>query len=119
MIAYVVMGWFSPIEADIWHVPTMSGDVIYLRCADIILALGFVCLMIETAKATRTGVTAPIDHGLSLIVFIAGLVMLLLVPHFGSRTWLLLVLLAFSDVVMGPVVSIVSARRDFGIGNIG
>ena len=119
LIVYVGCGWFGPIEADVWHVPTMSGDVIYLRVADFILATAYVCLLIEIAKATRTGAAAPVDHTLSLIVFVAALICLLLVPHFGSRTWLHLTGLTLIDVIIGPVVSIVSARRDFGIGSIG
>lgn len=116
MIVYVICGYYGPIEADILQMPTVSGDVIIFRAADLALAMAFICLTIEGWKASRVGTAANADTIFSFIVAIAALLLFLMVPHFGSRTFFMLMLASFADVLVGAVVSNNTARRDWGAG---
>lgn len=93
-----------------------SGQLIYVTVADILLLVGVLCLWVEVFKATRTSVASVVDHALSLVVFVVYLVEFLIVPGVGNTTFLILTLMAFTDVVSGFTVTIFTAKRDFSIG---
>ncbi|MGA1342153.1 MAG: hypothetical protein ACO33A_03750, partial [Hyphomonas sp.] len=60
-----------------------------------------------------------INHGISLLLFIICLVQFLLMPNFATSTFFILMAMTLLDVLAGVIVTIVSARRDFGVdGNI-
>ena len=59
----------------------MSGGVWKLTWGDVLLLIGIVVLFIEIVKATYTGTASMIDHGLSMVVFIAFLVEFLMVSQ--------------------------------------
>jgi hypothetical protein len=58
---------------------------------------------------------AIINHALSMALFIICLVELLLASAFATSTFFLITLMVLLDVLAGFIVTIVSARRDFGI----
>ncbi len=70
----------------------MSGGVWNFTWGDLLLLLGMVVLFIEIVKATYTGTASMIDHGLSMLVFIAFLVEFLLVPQASSSVFFLLMM---------------------------
>jgi len=93
-----------------------SGKRIYVTVADVLLLAGVLCLWVEVLKATRTSVASVVDHALSLVVFVIYLVEFLIVGRVGNTTFLILTLMAFTDVVSGFTVTIFTAKRDFSIG---
>ena len=93
-----------------------SGRRVYLTIADWLLLAGVLCLWVEVFKATRTSVASVVDHALSLVVFVIYLVEFLIVDRVGNTTFLILTLMAFTDVVSGFTVTIFTAKRDFSIG---
>src|SRR5512136_1152548 len=62
----------------------MSGGVWKLTWGDVLLLIGMVVLFIEIVEATYTGTASMVDHGLSMVVFIAFLVEFLMVSQAAS-----------------------------------
>ncbi|MBI1260515.1 MAG: hypothetical protein GC184_02205 [Rhizobiales bacterium] len=83
---------------------------------DVLLFFGFILLFLELVSATRTGTSTIINHGLSMLVLLVGLVEFIVLPQFGTSVFFLIVLLSLFDVIAGFTVTITSARRDFTVG---
>jgi hypothetical protein len=94
----------------------MSGGTWIFTWGDLLLLIGMVVLFIEIVKATYTGTASMIDHGLSMVVFIAFLVEFLLVSQASSSTFFLLMMAALIDVIAGFTIGIRVAKRDIGFG---
>lgn len=94
----------------------MSGGVWKLTGGDLLLLIGMVVLFIEIVKATYTGTASMIDHGLSMVVFIAFLVEFLMVSQAASSVFFLLMMAALIDVIAGFTIGIRVAKRDIGFG---
>jgi hypothetical protein len=60
-----------------------------------------------------------LDHTLSTVVFVVFLIQFLTMAGCGTSTFFALGLMALLDVIAGFTVSIVAARRDFGVNNPG
>lgn len=73
-------------------------------------------LFLEILKSTSTGTATIVNHGISLLLFILCLVQFLLMPNFATSTFFILMSMTLLDVLAGVIVTIVSARRDFGVG---
>ena len=58
-----------------------------------------------------------IDHGLSMLVFIACLVEFLLQPKATTSVFFFIMTAALVDVVAGALIGIRAARRDLNIGS--
>jgi hypothetical protein len=96
----------------------MSGGVWKLTWGDVLLLIGIVVLFIEIVKATYTGTASMIDHGLSMVVFIAFLVEFLMVSRAASSVFFLLMMTALIDVIAGFTIGIRVAKRDIGFGGV-
>lgn len=96
--------------------PMVSGAPWAMTGGDllILVALGF--LFIEILKSTSTGTATILNHAVSMILFIVCLVQFLLFPQFATSVFFILTMMALLDVLAGVVVTIVSARRDFAVG---
>lgn len=90
-----------------WRVT--SGDIL------VILSMGF--FFIEILKSTSTGSATIANHAVSMIVFIVCLVEFLLLKNFQTSAFFILTLMCLLDVLAGVVVTIISARRDFTVGD--
>ncbi len=93
-----------------------SGRTLHITVADLLILGGVVCLWVEVFKATRTSLASIVDHALSLVVFVVYLIEFLIVDRVGNTTFLILTLMAFTDVVSGFTVTISTAKRDFTTG---
>lgn len=82
---------------------------------DAIVLLAVIFLFLEILKSTSTGTATIINHGISLLIFILCLVQFLLMPNFATSTFFILTAMTLLDVLAGVIVTIVSARRDFGV----
>jgi hypothetical protein len=106
----------APLVAD--GITMMSGGVWKFTWGDLLLLIGIVVLFIEIVKATYTGTASMIDHGLSMVVFIAFLVEFLLVSQAATSVFFLLMMAALIDVIAGFTIGIRVAKRDIGFGGV-
>ena len=94
----------------------MSGGVWKLTWGDVILMITMICLFIEILKATYTSTASLVDHGLSMLLFIAALVAFLMAPQAATSVFFLLLVALVIDVVAGFTIGIRVAKRDIGFG---
>lgn len=87
-----------------------------ITVGDILLLLGLGLLFIEILKSTSTGAATIFNHAISMILFIVALVEFLLFKNFATSVFFILSVMCLLDVLAGVVVTIVSARRDFAVG---
>jgi len=110
----------SPLMAILgqkfFAVPMIGGEIEWvLTKGDALLLLSIAVLFMEILKSTSTGTATIMNHALSMIVFIVCLMLFLLNPNFATSVFFILTTMALLDVLAGVVVTIVSARRDFGV----
>lgn len=96
-------------EGAVWALT--SGDLL------VILSLGF--FFVEIIKSTSTGAATITNHAVSMIVFILCLIEFLLLKNFATSVFFILTIMSLLDVLAGVVVTIISARRDFTVGDGG
>jgi uncharacterized membrane protein len=105
------VGFTSPITS----VQMASGSVWSMTAGDMLIAFAVIMLFVELLKATRTGARNVVDHGLSLVLFIAMGVEFILVAQAATSTFFLLLVIGFVDVLGGFAVTLRSAQRDLTI----
>jgi hypothetical protein len=96
-------------------IPLPSGGTWRITLGDILLAIGLGLLFFEILKATRTGGATVIDHALSMMVFVACLILFLIWNRAATSTFFLLMLMAMIDVIAGFSVTIEAARRNYNV----
>jgi len=118
IIVYNVMAFLTgpAFDTNLLSVTLISGAVWDINVSDALLTFGLVLLFLELISATRTGTSSVVNHGLSMVVFIACLVEFIVLPQFGTSTFFFLTLFTLLDVVGGYTISFMTARRDFAVG---
>jgi hypothetical protein len=113
IIAFLMPGvsWTSALSS----VHMMSEADWTMSAGDMLVVLAIVLLFGELMKSTRIGVRSVVDHGLSLILFLAMLVEFILVKQAGTSTFFLLLVISFVDVLGGFAVTLRSAQRDLTV----
>ena len=117
IIAFVMPGvsWTGTLTS----VHMVSGGEWAMSTGDILVTLSILLLTAEVLKSTRIGIRTVVDHGLSLVLFLAMLVEFLLVKQAASGTFFLMLVISFVDVLGGFAVTLRSAQRDLTIeGNV-
>lgn len=107
------------LAGELFSFDLMSGARWSFTAHDAFMAGGVLILYFEIFKSTRTGVSSVLDHTLSTLVFVVYLIEFLTLAACGTSTFFVLGLMALLDVISGFTVSIVAARRDFGVNNPG
>ncbi|MHB8528221.1 MAG: hypothetical protein ACYC8V_01760 [Caulobacteraceae bacterium] len=100
------------LAAPLFRLRTAAGGVWPVSVSDLILAASLVVLFIELLKTTSRR-AAVINHSLSMLLFVACLVELLLAPAFANSTFFLITLMVLLDVLAGFIVTIAASRREF------
>jgi hypothetical protein len=103
--------WYALTSFD---VRLISGDVWIITAGDLFLGLSMVMLFIEILRATRSGSSSVLNHALSVLVFIVGLLLFITVKGFGNSVFFIFLTMTFLDFMAGFIITTVSARRDFG-----
>ena len=122
LLAFVVIAYvaFAAGGADFtltrFTVPMPSGAVWNISLGDMMLAFSLFVLFFEVLKSTRTGGNSVVDHALSMMVFVACLILFLVWPPAGTSLFFLIMLTTLVDVIAGFSVTIRSARRDYSVG---
>ena len=107
------------LAGELFSFDLISGARWVFTAHDAFMAGGVLILYFEIFKSTRTGVSSVLDHTLSTLVFVVFLIEFLTVAGCGTSTFFVLGLMALLDVISGFTVSIVAARRDFGVNQPG
>jgi hypothetical protein len=122
LILYNVMLTFAGGAADdffrqqLFSIVMIKGATWVFTRGDLIVMLTFLVLFVELIKATYTATSSLVDHGLSMMVFIACLVEFLIVSGAATSVFFFVMLGALIDVVAGFTIGIRVARRDLSIG---
>ncbi len=111
----------SPLMAmlseKLFGVPMIAGGTEWiLTKGDALILLSIAVLFMEILKSTSTGTATIMNHAASMILFIVCLMAFLLHPNFATSVFFIITVMALLDVLAGVVVTIVSARRDFAVG---
>ena len=106
----------GPLSATLFTLPMPSGAEWTFAWGDLVLLITLVVLFAELVKATYTSTISLIDHGLSMLVFVACLVEFLVVGAAATSVFFFILTAAMIDVVAGFTIGIRVARRDLTIG---
>ncbi len=114
----VIVLMFGPeaLNTNIFELTMLSGGVWTFNWGHLVVLVTLFLLFIELVKATYTTASSLVDHGLSMVVFIACLIEFLLTPQAATSVFFLLMVATFIDVVAGFTIGIRVARRDLAIG---
>lgn len=105
------------LDSAIFGMPMISGSTWQFRLGDLILLIGLVTLAIEIVKSTSTKSTAIANHAASMGLMVVCLIFFLAFSSFSTSVFFFLTAMTVLDVLAGVMVSIVAARRDFGVGD--
>ena len=110
------------LRTEIFSLPSFRGGENLVSWSfnwgDLILLVTLLLLFVEILKATYTSTASLLDHGLSMLVFIACLIEFLLVDAAFTSVFFLIIISTLIDVVAGYTIGIRVARRDIGFGGM-
>ena len=104
------------LQQPMVSLPMVSGANWTMTGGDLLIPTSCFFLFVEILKSTSTGTATIMNHAVSMILFIVCLVEFLLFPQFATSIFFVLTMMTLLDVLAGVVVTIVSARRDFAVG---
>ena len=113
IVAFLMPGvsWTSAFT----NMHLVSGGDWTMSAGDLLVTLAILLLTGEILKSTRIGIRTVVDHGLSLVLFLAMLIEFLLVKQAASAIFFLLLVISFVDVLGGFAVTLRSAQRDLTV----
>lgn len=116
IVAFLMPGlaWTAPLTT----VHMMSGGDWSMSAGDMLIVLAILLLFGEMMKSTRIGIRTVVDHGLSLILFLAMVAEFLMVSQAATATFFLLLVISFIDVMGGFAITLRSAQRDLTVENL-
>jgi len=130
IVIYLLMSLFAGGRADpdvpamarslgttIVQVPMISGVGWRLQAGDLLLLFALAMLAIEIAKATSSKSGSIANHAASMGILLVCFIFFLTMAAFATSTFFLLTMMVLFDVLAGAMVTIISARRDFGVGD--
>ncbi len=110
-------GILGSLNEPFFAIP-MASDVRWrLTVGDCLLLFSLLMLSIEIVKSTSSKSGAIINHVASMILLLVCIILFLLVGNFATSVFFLITMMTLLDVLAGVMVTIVSARRDFGVGD--
>jgi len=124
LILYNILVLFSGGAAEeFFHSPLFTVHMIQgaqwsFSRGDLIVLITMIFLFAELVKATYTSSASLVDHGLSMLVFIACIIEFLVVNAAATSAFFFVMVGALIDVVAGFTIGIRVARRDLAIGNV-
>lgn len=120
-IIYNVVVFFSAdanaaLARDVLTLPLPSGVSWTMKMSDILMLLTLILLFVELLKATYTSTASLLDHGLSMLVFVACLVEFIVYQKAATSVFFFITIATLIDVIAGYTIGIRVARRDLSIG---
>lgn len=104
------------LNTPIFAIPMLHQARWVFTWGDFIILTLLLVLFIEILMSTYTSTASMLNHGLSMLVFVAALVEFLLVKQAASSVFFFIMLVAIIDVIAGYTIGIRVARRDLSIG---
>lgn len=98
-----------------FHLPMLSDVTMAVTWGDVMVLIAIVFLFVEVIKSTGTSSSSIVNHIVSMGLFIVCLVEFMLWQSFATGAFFLITMIVLLDALAGMVVTIVSARRDFGV----
>lgn len=130
VLIYLLIALFSPgtsetnapaivarLDAAMFGMPMISGSTWRFRLGDLIMLIGLITLAIEIVKSTSTKSTAIANYAASMGLMVVCLIFFLAFSSFSTSVFFFLTMMTVLGVLAGVMVSIVAARRDFGVGD--
>ena len=106
------------LDKNIFELTMLSGGVWKFTWGHLIILITLFLLFIEIVKSTWTSLSSLVDHGLSMIVFVACLVEFLMTPPAATSVFFLIVIATAIDVIAGFTIGIRVAQRDLTLGTV-
>jgi hypothetical protein len=106
----------SVLRDVLFQLPMVGGAQWAFSMGDLLILITMFLLFFELIKSTYTASASLLDHGLSMLVFIACLIEFLLVQQAATSVFFFIMIAALIDVVAGFMIGIRTARRDLNIG---
>ena len=103
------------LDEDFQAIPMASDALWHITPGHALIGLTVCLLFFELIKSTGTGRAAIMNHAFSMVLFIVCLVEFLMFQAFATSVFFLIMLMCLLDVMAGFIVTIISARRDFGM----
>ncbi len=94
----------------------ISGGRWSFSWGDLLILITMLLLFVELIKATFTSTSSMIDHGLSMLVFIACLIEFIVARQAATSVFFFIMTAILIDVVAGFSIGMRTARRDLNIG---
>ena len=114
--AIVLLVGEDALGREIFELRLLSGGLWKFTWGDLVLLVTLVLLFVEIVKSTTTTTSTLIDHGLSMVVFMAVGAEFLIVPQAATSVFFLVLVATLIDVIGGYTIGIRVARRDLNIG---
>ena len=114
--AIVLLVGEDALRREIFELRLLSGGLWKFTWGDLVLLVTLVLLFVEIVKSTTTTTSTLIDHGLSMVVFMAVGAEFLIVPQAATSVFFLILVATLIDVIGGYTIGIRVARRDLNIG---
>ena len=105
------------LAGEVFSIPMISGVTWQVTAGDMLLFFALGMLSVEIIKATSTRSGAIINHAASMGLLIVCILLFLTMENFATSIFMVITLMTLLDVLAGVIVTIVSARRDFGVGD--
>jgi hypothetical protein len=112
----VLLFGIDVLDKNLFELPMLSGGIWKFNWGHLVILATLMLLFIELVKSTYTNASSLVDHGLSMIVFIACLVEFLMTPQAATSVFFLIVVATAIDVVAGFTIGIRVAQRDLTFG---
>lgn len=117
LVGHAAMEHF--LQQTLFPFHMFSGDQWDFAYGDLFILLGLAMLFVEVIKSTRTTRRELLNHGLSAVVFVIGLILFITTRGFSTSVFFFIVVMTAIDVVGGYTISIVAAEHDLGMGKAG
>lgn len=106
------VAWWEVVFVEL---PMVSEDIWKVTWGDIFLVASMGLLFVELLRSTKTGSESIMNHALSVVVFVAALLLFIIVQGFGNSVFFLFMCMTFLDFMAGFIVTTVTARRDLSV----
>jgi hypothetical protein len=105
-------------ETEATRVQLMSGDAWQISFGHLFLACSLWLLFIELLRATRSDSSSLLNHALSVLVFVAALLLFLLVRGYGNSTFFMFTSMTLLDFMAGFIITTMASRRALAVGRV-
>jgi hypothetical protein len=102
------------LDIILGEIQLVSAASLVVTGSWVFVALTFVALFVENIRATKIRGHTANDY-LSIAALVAALVLLLVVPQFGTMTFVIIFIACLFDVAQDRIIGQAVARRDWGV----